>query len=356
MKRILLAIMALPLAVFLLATQAPAQASPFAPGWVLDDTASSLRFQSIKKQTVVESSEFATFSGLIRPDGTAEVTVQLDSVDTKIDLRNVRMRFLFFETFKFPEAKVRLQIPEAVVADLPQVRRMTRRLPYELSLHGVTKVLEADLTITLLSDDLVSVASDVPISLGTADFNLEDGRQKLQEAANVTIVPSATVSFDFLFRRLPGEGGTTTTAAAPAPAPVQTGSSAALETQGNFSVEECAGRFEILSRAGNIFFASGSARLTPESQAILDSIAAIVTRCPGMVVQVSGHTDSDGSAAANQRLSEARAQSVVTYLVGQGVATGQLRSRGFGETQPLVPNDSAENKARNRRIAFDLAG
>ena len=278
-------------------------------------------------------------------------------MDTKIDLRNVRMRFLFFETFKYPDAKVTLTIPPSLVADLPAKRRITARLPYSLTLKEVTRSLEADLAITLLGDDLVSVATSTPISLGTADFNLEEGRQKLEEAANVTIIPSATVTFDFLFRRLPGGPSSALVAAAPAPAAVQApaATSVALESSGNFSVEECAGRFEILSRAGNIFFASGSARLTAESQAILDTISDIILRCPGMVVEVAGHTDSDGSAATNQRLSEARAQSVVGYLTDKGVTTASLIARGFGEARPLFPNTTANNKARNRRIEFTLA-
>ncbi len=72
--------------------------SAFNGGWTLNSEMSNLSFQSVKKQTVVESSGFATFNGTIDEAGKAEVTVLLDSVDTKIDLRNVRMRFLFFET------------------------------------------------------------------------------------------------------------------------------------------------------------------------------------------------------------------------------------------------------------------
>ena len=79
-----------------------AQENPFANGWTLQPGASNLNFQSVKKKTVVESSSFATLAGGIDDSGLAKITVLLDSVDTKIDLRNVRMRFLFFETFKFP--------------------------------------------------------------------------------------------------------------------------------------------------------------------------------------------------------------------------------------------------------------
>ena len=86
--------------------QANAQNSPFGDGWKLEGGASSLQFQSIKKGSVIETSSFATMSGAISPDGQASLKILLDSVDTKVDLRNVRMRFLFFETFQFPEANV----------------------------------------------------------------------------------------------------------------------------------------------------------------------------------------------------------------------------------------------------------
>ena len=84
-----------------LALPATAQTSLFEGGWTLQPS-SRLNFQSVKKLTVVESSSFATLVGEIDSNGVATVRVLLDSVDTKIDLRNVRMRFLFFETFKFP--------------------------------------------------------------------------------------------------------------------------------------------------------------------------------------------------------------------------------------------------------------
>jgi len=116
-----------------------AQENPFAPGWALNAEASNIRFQSVKKQTKVESSSFATFSGSIEEDGRATIKVLLDSVDTKIDLRSVRMRFLFFETFKFPEATITLQLSPDMISGLKVARRMSLIVPYVFDLHGVTK-------------------------------------------------------------------------------------------------------------------------------------------------------------------------------------------------------------------------
>ncbi|WP_238548016.1 OmpA family protein [Meridianimarinicoccus roseus] len=323
----------------------------FASGWSLQPDASALRFQSVKNDTKVESSTFATFNGEIEPDGTATVRVLLDSVDTKVDLRNVRMRFLFFETFQYPEAVITARIDPAVLADLPQVRRKSVPLTYTLSLHGVTQEMTSDVAVTLLTNDLVSVASSAPVPVATAPFNLDGGIAKLEEAAGVRIVPLATVTFDFVFTRNSPAGGATVAAAPAVAVPIK----AALEPEGNFDLEACKGRFEILSRTDNINFSSGSARLDPQSAFLLDSIADIVARCPDLRIVVAGHTDSDGPAAANQQLSEQRAASVVGYLLSHGVGSSNLTSIGYGESRPLVPNDTAQNKKRNRRIEFTVA-
>ncbi len=333
-----------------LATMAPAQDNPFAPGWVLQPEASSLRFQSVKNQSKIESSSFATISGEINPSGKAGVKILLDSVDTKIDLRNVRMRFLFFETFKFPEATISVQLDAADIADLAQVRRKTMVLPYTITLHGITKALEANLALTLIDDDLVAVSTNEPITLAVADFALTDGLEKLEDAASVEIVPSTTVTFDFIFNRLPGEADATITAATTPEKPA----SVALEAQGDFSLEACVGRVEILSRTGNIYFGPGSARLTADSWPLLDTVADIVQRCPGLVIQVGGHTDSLGPDDANQTLSERRAGSVVTYLAGKGIAADRVIPVGFGEKYPVATNDTPKGRGQNRRIEFSV--
>lgn len=331
-------------ALMVLASAASAQTGLFDRGWTLRPEASSLSFQTVKNNSKVETSSFATFTGQIDPQGDALVKIQLESVDTKIDLRNVRMRFLLFETFKFPEATITAHLNAADLADLPTLRRKTVHVPLTVDLHGVSKTVEADMTISVLDLDTVSVASASPITVAAADFDLADGIAKLEEAANVSIVPSTSLSFDFLFARNTASGAPTPAAAAPA--------STALEPTGNLDVEACKGRFEILSRAQSIYFTPGSAALDDKSLPFLASLADIVTRCPGMTIEVAGHTDSDGSESANQRLSERRAASVAAYLVKGGIDAHRILSVGYGETLPLAPNDTAKGKARNRRIEF----
>lgn len=326
--------------------------SPFQNGWVLDDAASELRYMSVKKSNVAETNKFATLSGLITEFGVAQVRVLLDSVDTGVDLRNVRMRFLFFETFLHPEATITAQLDPAQLNDLAGSRRKVIDMDYALSLHGVTVNKTAEVAITLLSDDRVSVASVKPIPLKLVEFDLEGGRGKLEEAASVDITPLGIVTFNFVFDR--AGAGTSNTTAQPAPVATapETPAAAAIETKGNLDREACVGRFEILSRTGNIYFTPASDRLDAKSIPLLDNVFDIVSRCPDIAIEIAGHTDSDGSAAWNKTLSEKRAASVAKYLVEKGIPNARIRTVGYGETQPLVPNTSRENKARNRRIEF----
>ncbi len=332
---------------------ASAQDSAFSPGWVMNNDASALRFQSVKNETKVEFSTFATYIGSIDETGLANVRVLLDSVDTKVDLRNVRMRFLLFETFRFPEAVVTMQIDPDVIADLPNARRKVVTMPYTIALHGVTSEREAEIAITLLDDNRVSVTSNTPISLPLTDFNLMEGMYKLEEAAKVDIIPSATVTFDFTFDRAETPQGFRT-AMAELVNGTGLGAQAALEADGDFSLEACKGRLEVLSLTNRITFGSNSAALAGDSADFLNSIADIISRCPELNIQVAGHTDSDGDARYNQTLSEARANAVLSYLVQAGIEADRVQSVGLGEAEPLAPNDTAENKRRNRRIEFSV--
>jgi outer membrane protein OmpA-like peptidoglycan-associated protein/opacity protein-like surface antigen len=99
-----------------------------------------------------------------------------------------------------------------------------------------------------------------------------------------------------------------------------------------------------------VHFQSNKAVLLPESSSILDRVAESLMAHPDVKVEVGGHTDSDGSAAANMKLSAKRADAVRDYLVKKGVPASQMTSKGYGETQPISDNKSPEGKAMNRRV------
>lgn len=104
----------------------------------------------------------------------------------------------------------------------------------------------------------------------------------------------------------------------------------------------------------NIFFDSGQSELEEESLAELELLVNYLKDQPSLSLEIGGHTDSDGSDQDNLVLSENRAKAVYTYLVDKGIAADRLMYKGYGESQPLVPNDSESNKEKNRRTAFKV--
>ncbi len=100
----------------------------------------------------------------------------------------------------------------------------------------------------------------------------------------------------------------------------------------------------------NVFFDYNSTALRAESFIELDKLAEIMRQNPQLRIEIGGHTDSDGSAAYNQKLSMGRAASTVDYIVSQGIEASRLTAVGYGLTQPCADNNTEEGKALNRRI------
>lgn len=92
-----------------------------------------------------------------------------------------------------------------------------------------------------------------------------------------------------------------------------------------------------------------------ESYPLLDEVANTIRSHPELgKIEVAGHTDGDGNELYNQDLSQRRAEAVVRYLIGKGVAADRLVAVGYGESDPVVPNTTTENKAKNRRVQFNI--
>lgn len=104
----------------------------------------------------------------------------------------------------------------------------------------------------------------------------------------------------------------------------------------------------------NINFETGSATLTADSRYELDNLVTALNAYPNITIEVAGHTDNTGDPAANMTLSSSRAASVVRYLTERGISESRLRAKGYGDTKPLAPNDSEENRAKNRRTEFTI--
>ncbi|MFL5727955.1 MAG: OmpA family protein [Cytophagaceae bacterium] len=104
----------------------------------------------------------------------------------------------------------------------------------------------------------------------------------------------------------------------------------------------------------SIYFMQGKSALTPQSQKSLDKIAKILKDNPSVRMRVSGHTDNNGNDVANLQLSKDRAKAVVDYLVKKGITKSRLFSEGYGKSIPRYPNDTEENRKKNRRVEFEI--
>ncbi|GAB3882150.1 OmpA family protein [Spirosoma agri] len=104
----------------------------------------------------------------------------------------------------------------------------------------------------------------------------------------------------------------------------------------------------------NLFFESGRYDLADKSRTELDRLSAFLKASPAVKIEIAGHTDDRGDAAANLTLSQKRAQSVVGYLTKAGIDPGRIRAVGYGKTKPVVPNTTDENRQLNRRIEWRI--
>ncbi|GAB3644121.1 OmpA family protein [Spirosoma arcticum] len=105
-------------------------------------------------------------------------------------------------------------------------------------------------------------------------------------------------------------------------------------------------------RLDNVYFDQSSYVLRPESYPQLDKLAKTLITTPGLVIEIAGHTDNVGDRQLNQALSENRAKIIRNYLIRNGIVESRLRPNGYGHKRPAAPNDSEENKRKNRRVEF----
>lgn len=304
-------------------------------GWTLRSDASSLQFTPAFEEGTAQASSFDSIEGEIGADGTVQMSIALDSVETGDDLQDARVRFLLFESFRNPVAQVTAKIEPEMLDRLVAQRSAEVTLPVAVNLNGQTARVEVALNADLLTDEVVSVTTTQPIRLSLGDFNLLPGLDRLKTASGVEILPIADISFELLFQAGTGAGQ----------GPVQT-----------VSLVACADRVATIAATDQVYFESGSAELESKSFPLLDTIADTIRQCDGMDIVIEGHTDDRGSDAFNQALSDRRAASVVTYLTVRGIAADRLDAVGFGEARPIADNNTRRGRWQNRRIEFRVQG
>ena len=178
-------------------------AAPVTDGaWTLDPAGSRLSYVSIKAGEVAEANRFDTLSGSVAEDGTASLDIDLASVNTGVDIRNERMRDIFFAVADFPKANVTAKLDPAAFSGLAVGQSLTRPLKATVAIKGMEQAIEAEVLVTRVSTDRVTVVPTAPVIITTDMFGLTDELGELRALAQLpSITPAVPVTFTLAFNR-----------------------------------------------------------------------------------------------------------------------------------------------------------
>ncbi|PLK24113.1 YceI family protein [Porphyrobacter sp. TH134] len=170
--------------------------------WTLDPAGSRLSYVSIKAGEVAEANGFDTLSGRVAADGTATLSIDLASVNTGVDVRNERMREIFFGVAEFPQATVTAKLDPAAFAGLAVGQSLTRPLKASVAIKGATGDIATDVLVTRVAADRVTVVPTAPVIISTDMFGLTDEVGELRALAQLpSITPAVPVTFALSFKR-----------------------------------------------------------------------------------------------------------------------------------------------------------
>ncbi|WP_292036675.1 MULTISPECIES: OmpA family protein [unclassified Brevundimonas] len=153
-------------------------------------------------------------------------------------------------------------------------------------------------------------------------------------------------------RAIPGVKGARWADGPSLPAPAAAPVAAPVTPVAPEAVVNCQAEVDSAVAGKVILFDTGTAALDPASTPLLETVAVSLKNCTGALIEIAGHTDLTGGVEANQRLSEARARTVVAALEARGVPAARLAPKGYGEMQPKAPGEGEVANAANRRIEF----
>ncbi|MFH1516330.1 MAG: OmpA family protein [Pseudomonadota bacterium] len=195
----------------------------------------------------------------------------------------------------------------ASVADFLEVTHVANNPEYtEVALHAIEALSRCDRGVAAFLDEEFSLKCELPESGAAAVKQLVASPLAVGRLGNIDILP-------------------------------------------NEAVATCETSLADLLGTAHIQFAPSSAEIDPRSSSLLQSVADAATACPG-TLRIEGHTDSMGTANANELLGDARAEAVRDALIARGVPADRLRAEGFGARKPIDDNSTAEGRAHNRRI------
>lgn len=170
--------------------------------WTVDGDASQLSYVSVKSGEVLETNEFTGLSGGVTPDGAAVVEIDLATVSTGVDIRDERMREVFFNVAQNPKATVTAQLDPAAFESLAVGESIVQPVEAKLALTGVEKDVDAELKVTRIAPDRVIAATTDPVIVYADAFGLASGIDQLRELAGLdAITPAVPVTFSITFER-----------------------------------------------------------------------------------------------------------------------------------------------------------
>ncbi len=164
--------------------------------WQVDSEASRLSYVSVKAGEIAETNRFERLTGSVSPSGDAVIEIDLSSVDTGVEIRDERMRDIFFEVASNPSATVTADIDPSAFEVLGIGESVTQPLEGTLSVRGIDAPFATDVTVTRVGPDRVLAVSDEPIIVEAGRYDLIDRLGQLQELAGLpSITPAVPVTF-----------------------------------------------------------------------------------------------------------------------------------------------------------------
>ncbi|MGY6550578.1 MAG: YceI family protein [Erythrobacter sp.] len=170
--------------------------------WKVDPNGSYLAYVSIKSGEIAETNKFQKLSGMVAADGAARIEIDLASVNTGVDVRDERMRTIFFEVADFPKALITAQLDPKRFTELDIGTVMVEPLTARLTLKGMEADIDARVQVARVSENRVIATTTEPVLITTDMFGLTDELGTLRALAELpSISPAVPVTFSFAFIR-----------------------------------------------------------------------------------------------------------------------------------------------------------
>lgn len=170
--------------------------------WAVDPAGSHLAYVSIKSGEIAETNRFEKLAGMVSSDGAARIEIDLASVNTGVEIRDTRMRDIFFEVTDYPSAVVTAQLDPASFTSLEVGDVKVQPLAAKVALKGMEADVEGEVQVARISENRVLAATTRPILITTDMFGLTDELGELRALAQLpSISPAVPVTFTLTFRR-----------------------------------------------------------------------------------------------------------------------------------------------------------